>query len=162
MEVVQSCFSVVVVTTVSEGIERAYAVCIKSYSTVTPSVVDVLCDLSTCSSKDSSNVTLKILLVVVVCVVVSESGNTIKAVEVLNSTCGSYFPQNLCTVKLVGDAVLACSDAFCIVSKSIRVKGLKLLDLTPSEIVTTVCASISSIHYHALFVNHYKTPRCLS
>ena len=149
LKIVQTNLFIVVVTTVSEGVDsRNITGSIRNNCTYTPSIVCVACNNLALGIGNCNNIPLKILHEVVSKAVVYDTAYALFII--IKRSEGVAIPgflENLCTVKsifvLYTVYSLACSDSVSIVGIRVFIKGLKLTSLFPSKIVAEVLCGVA-------------------
>ena len=157
LEIVQPNFLVVVVRTISEGVDICDANRILRNSTYAPSIIGISCNGFCVLVNDSDYVTLQVLYEVVGNVVVENTANAVLVVVERNeSVAAPCLTENLGTVESIGVEntvyLLARSDTVRVVSlvndSSIRLdEFFELSALFPSQVMTEVGGGVALTHY---------------
>ena len=150
MEIIQRGLFIVVVTTISEGVNCCDLTAgrILRNSTYTPSIVGVSCNCISIFVNNGDYITLQILDEVVGNRVVNNTANAVLVIVKRNESIAvPSLAENLGSVKSVGVLYaiycLTGTNTICIVGVGITIKRLKLTSLFPSQRVTEVRGGVT-------------------
>lgn len=103
LEIIQICIGIVVIATISKGINRCNSGGILRYGTNAPSIVGISRNGLSVLVNDSNNVTLQVLDEIIRGVVIKNTTNTFLIIVDRNKRTGSpRFTQDFCTLKSIG------------------------------------------------------------